>query len=662
MKKQYSVSLQPSETELKSAELSSNKQQNPLSFLSEKFLIQSFDNSSDKDITEESEESSTKEVVLDPEVRTKKARMTQVSIAEFMYKNIHLLGFENSFRVLNVAFKECMDNSLDACNTHDIAPIVDISLSKKDKKTYRMIFKDNGPGVDPAEAPNICCRLLYGEKFGQFEILRGQQGLGLTSLILYAQKTTNKPATVTVKRKEDPSAYVYKLAIDISKNRPVVLSKKKVKIDGFESGFIVELELVATYVKKGQHSPLALLEQYLYLNPNLSLTYTDDDGIVINRPAVTTKQPPKLKAVKGVPFHQELGEFCYVFRKNLESSLKDNLLDNYQLTADELKTACEASCYSEHQRSKTVSETQLLVLKQVLNQITENKKPSNEETINTDPNLVRVITKDNTIHYDEVIQTASTPMYFKHGVSRVLLYGFYGGQHLAEDSKVELYRVGNNSPLRYQASSCLITKAVMNYNWKRIGFTQTENEMPRGKLILIVHVCATKIPYTSESKDAIADDLTIRSQIDQCLTLLTRSIKKYLLKLELHKVREEKCHVITKILPELKKSLIEGLEITVDEDPTDVRNTDLWLLSRIMEIPCFYVHKLSPKMVLYNPTNKLFKISLHDKKTLNLLQEVEASPNSYTVVPIRYEPKEHLFKGLSHVKYHVFTHSAVLKY
>ena len=615
-----------------------------------------------KEITVDTQEPLKEDLLNTKKVRTK---MAQVSIAEFMYKNIHLLGFENTSRALNVAFRECIDNSLDACNTHNIAPQIDIVLKKLDKKTYKLTFKDNGPGVDPLEAPNICCRLLYGDKFTQHEILRGQQGLGLTSLVLYAQKTSNKPAVITVKRKEDPLAHVYHLMIDIKKNKPIVLKHKKVNLENFESGFIVELDIVATYVKKGNHSPETLLEQYLYLNPNLSLKFTDEEGIVINRPRITEEQPPKLKAVKHVPFYQEIGDFNYILKKEPTESLGSSLLSNFELDNQDLQDLLQRTKFCKHQIVSSLTENQILELKENASIITQFKKPLAEETIHVDHNLTRVITKNNTIHYDEVIQTASTPMYFKHGVSRVLVYGFYGGETLAEDSKVELLRVGNNSPLRYHSSSCLITKTVSSYNWKRVGFMQTENEMPRGKLILIVHVCATKLPYLSESKDSIAEDTTIKNQIIECLDKLSRQIKRYLAKLQLHKVKEEKCHVITKILPDLKKSLHEGLSIhdcSLNTEKDLESQEDLILLTRIMEAPCIYVHKDSNNMVCINPTPKTFKLNMVDKKTLENVLEINLNHDETKVYSASYEPKTHLFKGVSHVSYHIFKHPAVLTY
>lgn len=594
-------------------------------------------------------------VVINKETVTK-SKMKQVSISEFMYKNIHLLGFENSSRALNVTFKECLDNSLDACNKFNINPKIEINLRKTHKNLYCVSFKDNGPGVDPQEAPNICCRLLYGQKFEGNEMLRGQQGLGLTSIILYAQKTTNRPVTVTTKRIQDTHAEVYKLEIDVQKNRPKILSHKKVKLENFESGFIVELELGATYIKKGNHSPLSLIEQYLYLNPNLSLYFKDDEGNVIEREAITNEAPPKLKSVKPLPLNQEFGEFVYNLTKNKDQILLNALEQNFEITYEEAKIILKKSFFSENQYVGSLNEKQYIRLKEVCKQITLNKTPKPEETIDTDPNLVRVITKDNSIHFNEVIQTSSTPLYFKNGVSRVLLYGFYGGDSLAEDNKIEVYRVGNNSPLRYQASSCVITKTISAANWKKAGFMQAENELPKGKLILIVHVCATKIPYTTESKDAIADDPTIRLQIEECLEVLIKKIKRYLSKLQMHKVREEKCHVVTKILPELKKSLNKSL------GKTDESKEELLLLSRIIDLPCLYVHKQSENMVVYNPTKKIFEISMHDKKDLKLVQKLKIEPYTYKVFNQKYDPKTKLLKGPSHVMYHVFNHPLVLKY
>ena len=63
-----------------------------------------------------------------------------------------------------------------------------------------------------------------------------------------------------------------------------------------------------------------------------------------------------------------------------------------------------------------------------------------------------------------------------------------------------------------------MTKAVVGVNWKSYGLAQPKDALPLGPVVMLVHMASVWVPFTSESKDAIAsygeiiDELTLGLQ------------------------------------------------------------------------------------------------------------------------------------------------------
>lgn len=123
-------------------------------------------------------------------------KQKEISISEFFEKNKHILGFDSLTRALITAVKESVDNSLDACEDAGVLPEVFVQVEKLDNNEYRIIVEDNGPGIVKKQVPNVFGRLLYGSRFHTRAQRRGQQGIGVSAVVMYAQITTGKPAKI----------------------------------------------------------------------------------------------------------------------------------------------------------------------------------------------------------------------------------------------------------------------------------------------------------------------------------------------------------------------------------------------------------------------------------------------------------------------------------
>jgi len=156
-------------------------------------------------------------------------KQKEISVAEFFERNKHILGFGNPTRALITSVKEAVDNALDACEEVNILPDVYVEIKNHEDSECKIIVEDNGPGIIKAQIPHIFGRLLYGSRFHAIRQTRGQQGIGISAVVLYGQLTTGKHAKIISKIQEDRPASVMELAIDTNKNRAEVINKNRDK-------------------------------------------------------------------------------------------------------------------------------------------------------------------------------------------------------------------------------------------------------------------------------------------------------------------------------------------------------------------------------------------------------------------------------------------------
>ena len=156
-------------------------------------------------------------------------KQREISVSEFFAKNRHLLGFDNPRKALLMAVKEAVDNSLDACEEARILPTIYVELQQIKEDRFKVIIEDNGPGIVKEQIPKIFGKLLYGSKFHRLRCSRGQQGIGISAVLLYGQLTTGKGMIVTSKIGAKHQAHYYEIHIDTQKNEPLIRQDKTVE-------------------------------------------------------------------------------------------------------------------------------------------------------------------------------------------------------------------------------------------------------------------------------------------------------------------------------------------------------------------------------------------------------------------------------------------------
>jgi DNA topoisomerase-6 subunit B len=72
------------------------------------------------------------------------------------------------------------------------------------------------------------------------------------------------------------------------------------------------------------------------------------------------------------------------------------------------------------------------------------------------------------------------------------------------DEPAHVLRFANRVPLLYQQSACVITKAIAQTNWRLYGLKQPKGSLPLAPMVVTAHVASVWVPFTSESKEAVA--------------------------------------------------------------------------------------------------------------------------------------------------------------
>ncbi len=488
-------------------------------------------------------------------------KQREISVAEFFEKNRHILGFDSLTKSLVVSVKEAVDNSLDACEEARILPDILVQIEQVGKDEYRMIVEDNGPGIVRRNIPLVFGKLLYGSRFHALRQSRGQQGIGISAVVLYGQLSTGKPARIISKIKDEDVAYEVLLTINTKKNEPKVIKEEPV-IWEKEQGTRVEVVMKARYTR-GKQSVFEYLQQTAIVNPHAQITFIEPDDRKTVFKRVSDELPPPVKEIKPHPHGIELGEFINMARSTKTYRLTSFLTSEFSRVSPKIaEKICKLAYLYGDMRPQELS---LSEAKRILDAFSKVKlmapptdclSPIRETLIKK--GLKNVLGSLRPGFYAQPI-TRDPKVY--GGNPFIVEAGIVYGGELPKDQQVKILRFANRVPLLYQQGADVITKAISSVDWRRYGMEQRGGEgIPVGPAIILVHVASTRVPFTSEAKEAIADVPEIREEIQLALKALGRQLKMYRVKKERKKKLSEKFFIVSKLLPEIARKSAEIVE------------------------------------------------------------------------------------------------------
>ena len=480
-------------------------------------------------------------------------KQKEISVAEFFERNKHILGFGNQTRALITSVKEGVDNGLDACEEAGILPDIYVEIKNHDEGECKLFIEDNGPGIISKQIPHIFGRLLYGSRFHSIRQSRGQQGIGISAVVLYGQLTTGKHARIQSKVEEGKPVAVVELAIDTNKNRAEIISRKMGHWDK-PSGTRIEVGIMADY-KRGKRFVYDYLQSTSVVNPHAQITFKEADGTIHVFERTSESLPKKSIEIKPHPYGVELGTLIKMAKQTKSRKLSSFLKTEFSSMGDRTtKATCEKAELDRNLNPKNMSREQFLALHKAFQKV-KIMAPSMDCLSPIGETLIKRSLKHETKEISpEFIITASRPPSVYSGNPFQIEAGLVYGGTLRKDKTVQIMRFANRVPLLYQQGGCVVTNAISSIDWRRYGLDQSSGKgIPSGPAIFLAHVSSTQIPFTSESKEAISDIPEIENEVKLAFRECARKVQKHIHKKVRRKKTREKFDLITKILPEIAK-------------------------------------------------------------------------------------------------------------
>jgi DNA topoisomerase-6 subunit B len=498
------------------------------------------------------------------------SKQRDISVSEFFAKNRHLLGFDNPSKALLTTIKEGVDNALDACEEAGIVPEVLVEIEQLEDTRFRVAIEDNGPGIVRGQVPKIFGRLLYGSKFHRLRQSRGQQGIGISAAGMYGLLTTGKPVRILTRTGKKKQAHRFELVIDTKKNEPKVRSDTTVDWKA-DHGTRVEIELEGAY-RGGRHSVEAYVRQISLANPHATLRYRGPSaGRKANAEAggdtperelhvferVTRELPAETTEIKPHPYGVELGVLMQMFRDTRARNVKTCLQGDFARVSSRVAgEICEGAGVAPTRRPSEITREEADKLhKQIqrtklMNPPTDCIAPIGEDL------LLRALKAE--VEADFFATVTRRPAVYRGNPFLVEVGLAYGGAMTADDS-ISLYRYANRVPLQYQQGACAITRAVTQTDWKAYQLQHPRGALPVGPLLLLVHIASVWVPFTSESKEAIANYPEIIKEIRLGLQECGRQVATHVRKRRREADELKKRAYIEKYIPQVAIGLQEIL-------------------------------------------------------------------------------------------------------
>jgi DNA topoisomerase VI subunit B len=489
----------------------------------------------------------------------------EISVSEFFSKNRHLLGFDNPQKALLTAIKEAVDNSLDACEEAGILPSLKVEIRQLAEDRFRIAVEDNGPGIIKAQIPKIFGKLLYGSKFHTLKQARGQQGIGISAAGMYGLLTTGKSIAITSRTDHDQPAHYYEIQIDTRKNAPQVIMDKVVEWEP-PHGTRVEIELIGTY-KKGRHSVDDYIRQTAIANPHCEIFYTTpDSGETQHLERGSELLPPEPTAIKPHPYGVELGVLIRMMKETPARQLSVALKRDFsRVSGNVANEICKAAELNPNANPHTIVVHEAERLYKAINSVKIMSPATNCLSPIREEQILLGLKKE--IEADFYTAITRSPTVYRGNPFQVEVGLAYGGS-LPSDELVDLLRFANRVPLQYQQSGCAIAKAALGIDWRSYGLSQSKGALPTGPVVLFVHIASAWVPFTSESKEAVAayPEITkeLRLALQECGRKLATHIRAHRRAVD----EEKKKSYIEKYIPHIGIALREilGLSSKAEKD------------------------------------------------------------------------------------------------
>jgi DNA topoisomerase-6 subunit B len=272
-----------------------------------------------------------------------------------------------------------------------------------------------------------------------------------------------------------------------------------------DHGTRVEIELEGAW-RGGQHSVDAYVRQISLANPHARLEYVppkaEGAGEPHEFPRVAEELPPETAEIKPHPYGVELGVLMQMLRDTQARNLRACLSGDFSRVSPRLaEEVCKKAGVAPSRRPQEMTRDEAEKVHRAI-QATKIMAPPTDCIAPIGHELIERALRAE-VKADFYAAVTRRPMVYRGNPFLVEVGLAYGGE-LSGEEPIQLYRFANRVPLQYQQGACAITKAVTSTEWRSYQLQQPRGALPVGAMVLLVHIASVWVPFTSESKEAIA--------------------------------------------------------------------------------------------------------------------------------------------------------------
>jgi DNA topoisomerase-6 subunit B len=438
---------------------------------------------------------------------------------------------------------------------------------------FVIVIEDNGPGIVEENIGKVFGKLLYGSKFHRLRQSRGQQGIGISAAGMYGQLTTGRPVRITSKTSPKKKAHYMEISLDLQRNHPEIHHREEREWEHKGTGTRVEIELEAKY-QKGQRSVDTYLRATALANPHVTLVYRDPDGNETRFERATKKLPEETREVQPHPYGVELGMLLSMFKNTQNRQLGAFLENEFSRVS---KKASDEICALAGLNRQTwvtrVAREEAAALHQALGKVKLMNPPTDCISPIGEGLLIDSLAREYPSAFIRAVTRA--PSVYRGNPFQIEVALAYG-EGIPADQPAQMLRFANRVPLLYQQGACAINKGVVSVPWRSYGVEQPRGALPVGPMVLVVHLASVWVPFTSESKEAVAHYPEILKELRLAIMDVGRSLKQHISKSRRVADELKKREYISKYIPKISEALQHILEFDDKErDRTTAKLTEV---------------------------------------------------------------------------------------
>ena len=329
--------------------------------------------------------------------------------------------------------------------------------------------------------------------------------------------------------------------------------------------------MVARY-NRGRQSVEEYLHQVSIANPHVTVIFQPPGELPLKLTRAASELPPEPREIKPHPYGIELGMLIRMLHmtqaRNLGAFLHKDFCRVSARTAAEI---CATAKLPTTARPGRIAKSEADRLHKAI-ELTKIMKPPTDCIVPIGEHLLLKGLKRG-VEADFYHTVTRPPSVYRGNPFQIEVGVAWGGE-LKSDNACRVMRFANRVPLLYQQSACAITQSVGATGWRNYGVQQSGSQLPIGPLAIAVHIASVWVPFTSESKEAIAHYPEIVKEIKLALQECGRSLARHIKRRKREADVERKHKYIKEYIPHIGIALKELIALSDRQEKSVVKKLE----------------------------------------------------------------------------------------